>query len=248
MRWGLQGRIIAPVMLVAGLAVALSAFLNYGKFLRTFNEIEASRFAFVAGDIKSVIEGGLDLGVSLPGMITAQPVIQDEAERDPQIAGIAVFNDSGQILFKTGEVPGDTAVPTAWLGPLFGREANWTTGENDRSVAVVPLSNDIRQTVGGVAVVYSRATREALLRRMVERLTLGAVVSSLVTALIAFVGVSWLVRRMRREIARSEAAFDAAADDATSSFAEARRTTDAALHDIAAASAELERVRGTASP
>ena len=83
MRWGLQARIVAPVMLVAALAVALSAFLNYGKFLRTFTELEASRFVFIASDIDGVIEGGLDLGVSLRGMVTAQAVIEDEAQRDP---------------------------------------------------------------------------------------------------------------------------------------------------------------------
>jgi hypothetical protein len=247
MRVGLQGRIIAPVMFVTALAVVLSAFLNYGKFLRTFTELEASRFAFIANDIKGSIEGGLDLGVSLPGMVTAQSVIDDEAARDSQIYGIVVFDDSGRILFRTGKSPFDTriaVVPTAWVTGLGGHDANWTAVEGDVAVAGTRLSNDIRQTVGGIAVLYSRQTRELMLRTMAEKLTVAAVVAGAVTALLTWLGVSILVRRVRREIGQVDAALRDGADGQDTPFAGARKTSDDALNDIAAVSGEIERLSG----
>lgn len=251
MRLGLQGRIIAPVMFVTALAVALSAFLNYGKFLRTFTDIEASRFAFVAGDIKTVIEGGLDLGVSLRGMVTAQTVIADEADREPQIYGIIVFNDDGRILYHTGKSPFDSAiatVPAPWVAALNSRDPNWTAVEGDVAVAGTRLSNDIRQTVGGVAVLYSRETRLQMLRTMAEKLALAAVFAGVVTALINWLGVSILIRRARREIGRADAALQDGTATGDSPFVAARGMGEAALHDIASISHEIERLGGGPAP
>jgi hypothetical protein len=247
MRLGLQGRIIVPVMFVTGLAVGLSAFLNYGKFLRTFTELEASRFAFVAGDLKTVIEGGLDLGVSLRGMVTAQTVIEDEAQREPQIYGIIVFNDDGRILYRTGKTPFNTAiavVPVGWVTALNGRDPNWTAVEGDVAVAGTRLSNDIRQTVGGVAVLYSRETRMQMLRVMAEKLAVAAVVAGLITVLINWLGVSILIRRARREIGQADAALKEGTGDTASTFDAARRMGDTALEEIAAVAGEVERLGG----
>ncbi len=247
MRLGLQGRIIVPVMFVTGLAVGLSAFLNYGKFLRTFTELEASRFAFVAGDLKTVIEGSLDLGVSLPGMVTAQTVIDDEAQREPQIYGIVVFNDDGRILYRTGKVPFNAAissVPVNWVVALNNRDANWTAVEDDVAVSGTRLSNDIRQTVGGIAVLYSRETRMQMLRVMAEKLGLAALVAGLATALLNWLGVSILIRRARREIGQADAALRDGTGDGASAFDAARRMGDTALGEIAAVAGEVERLGG----
>ncbi len=247
MRLGLQGRIIAPVMFVTALAVALSAFLNYGKFLRTFTELEASRFAFIAGDIKTVIEGGIDLGVSLRGMVTAQSVIEDAADRDSQIYGIVVFNDSGRILYHTGKSPFDpaiTTVPVGWVAALNGRDANWTAVEGDVAVAGTRLSNDIRQAVGGIAVLYAQETRQQMLRIMAEKLALAAVIAGVVTALINWLGVNILIRWARRDIATADAALRDGLEDRASPIEDARAMSDAALSNIATVSVEVERVGG----
>lgn len=246
MRWGLQGRIIAPVMLVTVLAVALSAFLNYGKFVRTFSAIEESRFAFVADDIRTVIEGGLDLGVPLAELVAAQSRIEREAAKDPQIVGIAVFDAAGRVVFHSGDMGAAAEMaPVSWLTALRAAESRWADDSGAALVAGARLSNDSRQLVGGIAVLYSRHAHEVLTARVARSLTVGGMVSAAAAALLAHLGVSLLLRLLRREVSGLRTALEGSDGGCPAPEpAEARRLAEQAVSEIDATAAEIERLAG----
>lgn len=242
MRAGFQSRIVAPVMLVTVLAVALAAFLNYGKFVRTYSAIEESRFAFVADDIRSVIEGGLDLGVPLAELVAAQPMIEREAAKDPQIVGIALFDEGGRMVFRTGD-SGETA-PAAWLTALRASDGRWADDSGATLVAGARLSNDSRQLVGGIAVLYSRQVHEALTARVARSLAFGGIASAAAAAVLAHLGVSLLLRRLRREVGGLRTALEGGEGFPAPEPAEARKAAEQAVSEIDATAAEIERLAG----
>jgi hypothetical protein len=243
MRWGLRAQIMSPVIAVTVLAIGLSAFLNYGKFLRTLTSLEASRFTFAVADLKGTIEGGLDLGVSLAGLATAQKVIDEEAVKERQISAIVVFDEAGKVLFRTGRDLSFSQAPSAWIEAVHGRQADWLAPYKDDMVAGTRLTSDIGQTVGGVAVLYPRNLLAAVSRQAAERLAIGAIVIAAITALATFQVVSWLLGRVRREVGRLVAAAEGGPSAADSLPAEARRVSDEALAGIAAVMTQADAVR-----
>lgn len=250
MRWGLRAQIMSPVIAVTVLAIGLSAFLNYGKFLRTLTSLEASRFAFAVADLKGTIEGGLDLGVSLAGLVTAQKVIDEEMVKERQIDAIVVFDDSGKVLFHTGRDVSFAQVPSAWMEDVHGRQADWLAPYKHDMVAGTRLTSDIGQAVGGVAVLYPRNLLAAVSRQAAERLALGALVIAAITALAAFPVVSWLLGRVRREVGGLVAQAEGGPSTADSLPAEARRVSEEALAGIAAVMTEagVERTARASPP
>jgi hypothetical protein len=237
MRWGLRVQIVWPVILVAVLAIGLSALLNYGKFLRTLSALEGSRFTFIVSDIKGSIEGGLDLGVPLLALATAQDVIEREASKESQIDAIIVFDGNGNVLFRTGRNVSLTRVPQTWIVAME-KSREWFSALGADLVAGTRLTSDIGQTVGGVAVLYPRDLLDGTARRAAERLVFGAVIVSLVTGAAAFPVVSWLLARVRRDVHRLADATEGKPVEAAPLPKEARGASEAALAGIAAIAAE----------
>ncbi len=238
MHWG--ARITAAVALVTAMAIGVSVFLIYGKFVRTFSSIENSRFESVADDIRAAVEAGLDLGVPLPDLTTAQALIDDKMARNKEILGIAVFNANGQAVFRAGQA-GET-VPPAWLTAVKAPDEDWTADAGTMLVAGTRVSNDSRQTVGGVAVLYSHERHDRMIARAGRSLAEAGLVSALAAIAAAYGGVSLLVRWLRREVGRVQAALDGGNDPAPPELRAALEQTQAALADIAGAEQELGRL------
>lgn len=236
----LQRRIVMPVMLVIALAVALAAFLNYGKFARTFASIEGSRFAFIADEIRLSLEAGMDLGVPLPALAAAQSVIEREAAKDDGIVGIAVFAADGELLFQTGRRL--AALPKDWLGAFARGEAQWAGEVGDALAVGRALANDIHQTVGGVAVLYSRQRHDDLTGSVARSLALAALVIAVLAGALTYLFTLLIVGRLRRDVAGVAAVLGGGdADLASAEPRQALATVDAAFAAINSLEGDLLR-------
>ena len=214
MKSSLNLKIVTPVILIAALAIGLSAFLNYGKFQRTFTDLESSRLAFTLNNIRDTVESGLDLGLTLENLANAEGVIEAEAGNDPHIALIVIFDDDGSVVHRAGNAE-ITTIPPAWIGEMTLNPGKaWRVSEPSTLVLGVPLVNNFGQIAGGVALRSDWSEQIALLQRMATSLMLGATIITVVTALSALVVVRFLVQRTQRALVQLDKSLDTMQTDA----------------------------------
>jgi hypothetical protein len=182
----------AVVTLIVGLALALIGMLNFFRFEQTLRSTTEARLGFVAKDLKTNIQTGLDLGLDLSSMSNVQDIIDREAATDPGILGIDVFDDHAQVLFSTQESAVESQIPKAWRGALDSDNVVWQASDHEQMVVGTRLTSNFGSDVGGVALRYSRASFEAQLQRMLDLLIRLGIATLIITALLSLV-VSWLV-------------------------------------------------------
>ncbi len=210
MKCSLNLKIVTPVILIAALATGLSAFLNYGKFQRTFTDLESSRFTFALNNIRNAMESGLDLGLALENLANGEGVIEVEAGNDPQIMLIVIFDDEGKIVHLTGNSK-MKKVPPAWTREMtLNLGKAWRANEPETLVLGMPLVNNFGQIIGGVALRCDWSEQIALLKEMAINLMLGAAIITALTALIALIVVSFLVQRTQKALVKLGRDLDAA--------------------------------------
>lgn len=204
---GLSIRITAPIVLISALAIGLTAFLNFGKFERTFSDLERSRLQFLIGDLRANIETGLNLGLALKGLANAQAAIDFEARKDPGILSISLYDETGLVVFHTGQALGSSAIPAAWKLASSARTGrNWQATEADAFVVGTGLSSVVGLDAGGVALRYSRQAHGKVVDSVSRELGLAAAAGIGITAVIAIFGISVLVVRNNRKLSRIEQA------------------------------------------
>jgi hypothetical protein len=177
--------ITAPIILISVLAIALTVFLNIGKLDRTLSELEDSRLRFTVNALRDNLETGLDLGLPVNGLGNAQAAIEFEAARDTGIVAIIVRDDAGVPVYSTGRAP----------------------DKQDIRVAS-PLSNDLGVTAGSVELHYSRGAHDAFMSGITGQLLEAALLATLLTGVLAALGIRLWVRRIQRTLGTIEQAFD----------------------------------------
>lgn len=197
--------IVAPILLVAALAAALTAFLNYGKFAATLAEVETARFALVARGVKTSLEASLNLGLTLPGLSNAQAILDQERAVAGEARAVVVFAADGAVLFTAGEAAGLRRAPSEWLG-----KADWTAESETWRVVGTPLFDALGVMVGGVGVLYPREPRDRILTEMAGRLTIAAALAAAATGGVALLCLPVLLGRLRRVTAVPVSAGEAA--------------------------------------
>ncbi|GAB2839142.1 hypothetical protein GCM10027277_02620 [Pseudoduganella ginsengisoli] len=167
------------------LAIALTVFLNIGKLDRTLTELEDSRLRFTVNGLRENLETGLDLGLPINGLGNAQAAIEFEAAQDAGIVAIIVRDTAGVPVYSTGRKPdnGDIRIAS-------------------------PLSSDLGVVAGSVELHYSRAGHDAFMSGIATQLTQAGVVATLLTGMLAALGIRLWVRRIRRTLGTIEHAFD----------------------------------------
>jgi hypothetical protein len=209
---GLGLKITTPIVLISGLAIALTAFLNLGKFQRTFTELEQSRLQFVVNDLRTNLETGLALGLPIKSLANAQAVIEFEAKKDPAILSISVYDETGTVVFHTGQTLVTATVPTTWKPAANGKgERHWQLNEPGALVVGTALSGIIGAQSGGLALRYSRQSYDNVVRSVSNALTFASILGVCTTALIAIFGINLLVGRTKNKLSRIENALDRAA-------------------------------------
>lgn len=211
MRVPLAVKAAAIVTLIIGLALTLIVMLNFFKFEQTLRATTESRLGFIAEDLKSSIQTGLDLGLDLPSMSNVQPIVDREAATDARIVAIDVFDDRGLVLFSTLENSAGQPIPESWRAAVGADDTSvWRASDSEQMVVGSSLTSNFGSRVGGVALRYSRTSFEEQLQRMLGLLARSGTVTLIIAALMSF-AVSWLVfGSTARSLSRVRAAVESA--------------------------------------
>lgn len=177
--------ITAPIILLSVLAIALTVFLNIGKLDRTLTELEDSRLRFTVNALRDNLETGLGLGLPVNSLGNAQAAIDFAAAQDTGIVAIIVRDAAGVPVYSTGRAP------------------------DKRDIRVAsPLSNDLGVTAGSVELHYSRSAHDAFMSGITGQLLQAALIATLLTGVLAALGIRLWVRRIQRTLGTIEQAFD----------------------------------------
>lgn len=196
-----------------------------------------SRFQFSLNSVRAALEGGLHLGLLLPGLPGGQTLIDRHRAEDRDILSIDVFDDAGRILFSTDSGGVAAMVPEAWRAPcLAARQAPWQGEDDIGALQCLSLINGFEKTVGGVVMRYRTATRTDLLSVLLQRWHAGAALW--LALLVTAGGVGWLAyRRIERRLDAARAVL--VADGVTNQSTPMQGT---ALGGLAASTAALAAV------
>ncbi len=194
------------------LALGLTVLLDAVKLERAFSEQVESRFAFVAAELKSTAETGLDLGLRLANLKNMEPAIERELQRDDHLLSIALF-DQEKILIhadkdRFADNPPDAG---AWWRRTLATPTGYWRGETPaaRQVGIGLTDNSGRQA-GGIVLQYDRALHDRDIRQMRAQLARAAAILGLCVAPLAFVALFGLFHRLQGSLARIRAALDRA--------------------------------------
>jgi hypothetical protein len=193
------------MVLISALAIGLTAFLNLGKFERTFSELESSRVRFAVSDLRANLETGLSLGLPLKSLANAQAMIEFETQKDPDIISISVYDETGATVFHTGQALGSETVPESWrLAANAKNDRNWQLTESGSLVVGTALSSIIGSQAGGLALRYSRRAHDGMVDSVANTLKLASIVAVGAAASIAIFGINLLLARTNRKLKRIE--------------------------------------------
>lgn len=168
-RISIADKIGLTAVIIASFSLALTTALNYFKFETTLTEQVNSRFVVVGFDLKRTIETGVNLGVALAELKNTQNTIERVKGQDQQILSVEVFEPEGQVLFSTEAERVGVHIAEHWLR-AHRAEIPWNRMDQDAFVLGMPLVNDFGQTIGGLALRYSKSYHEAKLETLLVKL------------------------------------------------------------------------------
>ncbi len=250
-------KLAVTIIGLIALALGVTVLLDYAKFERAFTEVAESRFVFVVKELRSTIETGLGLGLSLASLKNMEPVIEREARNDEHIVSIALF-DREHILIQAGKAraaraPGE--LETLWQRALTTPAADHWRGATPTAWQIgVSLTDNAGQRAGGLVLEYDRALYERDLAQMLADLARGAAMCGLGVAPLVLLALFGLFHRTRHSLTRirralaelrsdsSATAFQPRADAPLEQhYAAAERKTQEALALLVADSAAANR-------
>lgn len=233
----LSWRFMAMVALLLVLVLVSSGGFWLSALSRDSAAMRESRFQFSLNSVRAALEGGLHLGLLLPGLPGGQTLIDRHRAEDRDILSIDVFDDAGRILFSTDSGGVAAMVPEAWRAPcLAARQAPWQGEDDIGALQCLSLINGFEKTVGGVVMRYRTATRTDLLSVLLQRWHAGAALW--LALLVTAGGVGWLAyRRIERRLDAARAVL--VADGVTNQSTPMQGT---ALGGLAASTAALAAV------
>lgn len=195
-------RLSATIVGIVISAALLTIALNYLKFKSLLEDHSAGIYQFVVSDLRSTVEAGIDLGVSLNVLTNIQTVIDRRNAQDKAILRIAVFNESGRIIFDTDRSRIGEAIPPAWR-PAHAISEGWRFSRGEEWIAGAPIVNNFEKEVGGIVLRYDPEVVGRKTTSMLLAMTSEAVIVNGIGSLLAILGVLLLVRYTRRAIADS---------------------------------------------
>lgn len=228
-------RFSAVVLISITLAFALSVTFNYFKFRQTLTVLVAERIDFMASDLASSVQLGLDLGLELQAIENVRGQLDRAALLDPGIRAIWVIDGQGGVVF--GAADGDVALPD-----LDGLTANWSELEGEALTVLSPLRNNFGLVVGAVVMRYNIERTEAQASDMLQDLARSALIILPLILLPAVLLVYLVYRRTGQRLKRLYDRFigmpGPAGDDELGELA------DRAFAQVDAATAEISAREG----
>ena len=215
----LTGRLSATFVGIVFSTAIVTVALNYLKFQNLLEDYSANIYQFVVSDVRSTVEAGIDLGLPLNVLTNIQTVIDRREAQDRTILRIAVFNESGRIIFDTDRARIGETIPLAWR-PAHAVSKGWRFSRGEEWIAGAPVVNNFEKEVGGIVLRYDPEVVGRKTTSILLAMTSEAVVVNGIGALLAILGVWLLVKRTRRALANSVRAIaDASASAARDGIA-----------------------------
>jgi len=244
-RLSLGWRFAAMLGLLVAVALAGSGGFWLSALSRDSAAMRESRFQFSLNSVRAALEGGLHLGLLLPGLPGGQNLIDRRRAEERDILSIDVFDDAGRILFSTDSGGVAAQVPEPWRAPcLAARQNPWQSQDDIGALQCLALVNAFDKTVGGVVMRYRAATRTDLLSALLQRWHAGAALW--LALLVVGGGLGWLAyRRVERRLDAGRAALmgeASAAATADGPGQDVRRALDARERELDAADREADRL------
>ena len=144
----------------------------------------------------------MDVGVPLNVLTNIQALIDRRNAQDKAILRIAVFNESGRILFDIDRSRIGEAIPPAWRTAHAASEG-WRFSHGGEWIAGAPIVNNFEKEVGGIVLRYDPDVVGRKTTSILLAMTSEAVLVNGTGSLLAILGVWLLVRRTRRALADS---------------------------------------------
>lgn len=185
------------------LAMVLSLLLtmNYFKYGNILTDVTTSRLEVINKNLEFSLSRATNLGLALEELQFADTLLKRAKESDPAIREIQVFDNTGRILFSTSEIKVDSTVGERVVGllaPLRKKDTTeWVAHTDEQFVAGVTLYNSFDRSIGGVVLRYDRSSYHALVGRILERLVVVTGILLGISALVAWIGISFGFRELR---------------------------------------------------
>jgi hypothetical protein len=131
-----------------------------------------------------------------------------------------VFGANGQVFFSSGPEGHRSSVPASWqklLAQGSGGEA-WSIRDSSALVTGVELTNSFEQTVGGLAVSYSRQSFDAASRSMLIDIIVGCGKILAIALIVAVAAVLVVVRPIGRSFQRTISSLSRFRDEGASTL------------------------------
>jgi hypothetical protein len=165
-------RVESPFLLIVAAGLALGVQLTYAAVETAYRDAVTARLRMIGEQIASTVQTGQSLGIAVEAQATLAGLLAREAEGVPDLAGIAVLAPDGAVLFASA-----AALPPPRSGD-----------------AVLPVHNDLGQTVAIVHVQREGAGVEARLAELWRRLTAAALPRCLAALVAAALGLALVLR------------------------------------------------------
>jgi hypothetical protein len=210
MRLPLSLKIAATLMMIILIALALTLVLNLFKFEEALRNVTESRLSFIANDLETRIQTGLDLGLELSEMDNVQNIIASAALDEADIVGIDVFDDAGTILFSSDRTRVGDDLEGDWRAAYEAAAgADWEIDDHDAIVVGTTLTNNFDAVVGGLVLRYASDVLHARLDGMFALLLRSKIVLvllmtsiGLALATVILAGTTGSVSRVRDALER----------------------------------------------
>lgn len=205
-RSGLTTKITLTILFILGFCVLLIGFLNYFNFDKTFSALIAERYTVVDKELRNSVEYGLRLGLSLAEIKNIQDIIEQTKRHYPSIDEIAVFNTHGKRIFDTRRDLTGKPVPAAWLPPTGQTQDGRVRQGHEGAHYFVSASlfNSFDAPAGSVVVTYGRRVVQRADHAMLLYLGGMGALTLLVIALLVFVAVYLVTRRLKMALGHIE--------------------------------------------
>jgi hypothetical protein len=206
-------RLVAVMVAVVLAASALTVALDYLKFRRILRAQDDVVYLFVANELASTIEDGMNLGLPLAALQTTEELLQRRRAAEPGTIGISVFDSTGIVRFDTEPFRVGSRLAAEWSAPRPDA-AEWRVELDDSYLVGARIINNFGQTAGGVAVRYDPKPLEARMNAILLGMMRTAALMMALVFSAAIVAAIVLTRRYNAWFQRATALIDATAPGA----------------------------------
>lgn len=199
----LKFKIVVATFFLLALPLILTGFVLRADAEGLLARLLKGRYEYVVLDLRSTIQTGFDMRLSLNQMANLNSATKRAFEADEVIQAIEIYGPDGTILFRAGAKTRNQLVPDTWRRATREPKTRiWSVDDDDSLVIGADIVGGDGKVVGGIALRARRASvlnSTARYGRDLRRL--GAMIF-LIGWIVAGLGAILLVGSVARQIMR----------------------------------------------